>query len=247
MKQLKMLLLAAVSALLMLFVVFVPMRASAATIENGKSVKLLAEGKQFYKFTLDDDSVLQVSWSKNNNNLAYAVIWTDKNRTNSVYGFSPSTASGKEYICLKKGTYYVDMCDGNSSKKPQATMKFTWESGSNYSRGNYSMETAYDLKSGTLEQVAQIRKYSYIRWYKVKLTKTQTLTLQIPYGDPYEFSVLSTKEGWISMNTSNYNSDNKTISSYSKLPAGTYYIMLFDYSMYYGYSTVGQYYAFKWK
>ena len=245
MKQLKVLALATISALLMLFVVFVPMRANAATIENGKSVKLLKEGKQFYKFTLEDDSVLKVSWSKNNNQLMYMYIYTDKNRSNCVYGFGPSQVSGNYYICLKKGTYYADMFDGNSSKAAQATMKFTWESGKKYSRGNYSLATAYSLKSGTIESIAQIRKYSYTRWYKIKLTKTQKITLQIPYGDYSQFALFNSDCERLYLNSSNYTYGiDKSVYTDDKLPAGTYYISVFLSNPAESY---GPYYAFKWK
>ena len=245
MKQFKMLLLTAVTALLMLFVVFIPMRANAATIENGKGVKLLAEGKQFYKFTLDDDSVIQLSWGKNNNGLARVTIYADKNKSSYIRGYSMGSATGKLYVCMKKGTYYVDMYDGNSTKKPQATMKFTWESGKKYSRGNYSLATAYSLKANTIEQVAQIRKYDYDRWYKIKLTKTQKITLQVPYGPAYYIYVFNSNGDFVEFdyNSVYYYGLTEMVSD-KKVPAGTYYIMvgLTDPT-----ETVGEYFAFKWK
>ena len=245
MKQLKLLLLGAVSALLMLFVVFIPMRANAATIENGVPTALQREGKAIYKFTLEDDSLLTINWVKNNRDLAYFQIYADRNKTESVtYGYYPfSEVSGKMMFPLRRGTYYVEMYDGDSKYAPTTKVKFSWTSAKNYSKDNYSLATAKTLKANTLEEAVQIRKYNYNRWYKISLKKAQRIIVEgaNEYSYLYGLSILDSKLQTVSRNYSDYDFILTT-----KVPKGTYYIVIPDDSSLNN-SYFGEYIAFRWR
>ncbi len=243
MKQLKLLLLGAVSALLMLFVVFIPMRANAATIENGAPNALLREGKAIYKFTLEDDSLLTINWVKNNRDLSSVYIYSDRSKSYTVYAFDPYGVSGKEIIALKRGTYYVEMFDGNSTYAPTAKVKFSWTSAEKYSKDNYSISTAKALKANTMETAVQIRKYNYKRWYKITLKKAQRIVLECnEYSNGLNsLTILDSKL----QSVYKYNVSGDCVVT-DKLPKGTYYVIVPERSdsltSYYG-----NYYAFKWR
>ncbi len=245
MKQLKLLLLGAVSALLMLFVVFIPMRANAATIENGVPTALQREGKAFYKFTLEDDSLLTVNWVKNNRDLAYMQIYLDRNKTQSLFpGYLPlSEVSGKFMVPFKRGTYYVEMYDGDSKYAPTTKVKFSWTSAKKYSKDNYSLATAKTLKANTLEEVVQIRKYNYTRWYKITLKKAQRIIVESAneYSYTYGLTILDSKLQSVSRNYSDYDFILTT-----KLPKGTYYIVIPEDSSL-NTSIFGEYISFRWR
>ena len=244
MKQLKLLLLGAVSALLMLFVVFIPMRANAATIENGVPTALQREGKAFYKFTLEDDSLITLNWVKNNRDLACFQIYLDRNKTQSLtYGYYPfGEVSGKIIFPLKRGTYYVEMFDGDSKYAPTTKVKFSWTSAKNYSKDNYSLATAKTLKANTLEEVVQIRKYNYTRWYKISLKKAQRIIVESANDFSYlDLTILDSKLNSVYQNYSDYDFILTT-----KVPKGTYYIVIPEDS-YLNTSPFGEYIAFRWR
>ena len=231
MKQLKLLLLGAVSALLMLFVVFIPVRANAATIENGVPNALLREGKAIYKFTLDKDSLVEINWVKNNNNLANCVIYADRQKTQEIQENFIVKKSGKIYIPLKRGTYFVDMYDGATGKAPTAKVKFTWTPATKYDRKNYSIAKAYQLKPNTVEQVVQIRTCNYTRWYKIQTKKDQKITIMpkncywgmYPYDSSYyPYLMLAFYNSKFERVGLSYSSEQFVTSNVC--PKGTYYI-----------------------
>ena len=255
MKQLKLLLLGAVSALLLLFVVFIPVRANAATIENGVPNALLREGKAIYKFTLDKDSLVEINWVKNNNNLANCVIYADRQKTQEVQYNFINSKSGKVCIPLKRGTYFVDMYDGATGKAPTAKVKFTWTPATKYDRKNYSIAKAYQLKPNTVEQVVQIRTCNYTRWYKIQTKKDQKITImpryqyygQSPYSSYwypiYTFKLYDSQFNSISISDySEYSNNGNMVTNV--LPKGTYYIVI---PPTYDTSIRGDYVSLSWK
>lgn len=239
MKQLKIALLGIASMLLLFFFAFIPMRAEAATIENGKNTKLLQSGQQFYKFTLSDDSLVQVYWSNNTKNGTAITLYVDKDKKKMIDFLYPSgQKTGKEFYALKKGTYYVDMYDYYQV----ASVKITWNVASKYDKQNYCMAKATTLNKDTIANVVQTPRYDYSRWYRIKLTKAQKVTILSPYGNGGFVYLYS--PSWQSYQFSTADSTNKVTTD--KLAAGTYYIRVaMDGSYYQG--VEGSYIAFKWK
>ncbi len=245
MKNLKIAVLGVLSMLLMAFLVFIPMNVKAATVENGQTVKLLNQGKQFYKFTLADDSLVQISWT-NNKGSSEMFLYPDKERSEELRFISFNGEKGKTFVALAKGTYYFDMYDNNS--KPATKVKFNWTAASTYSKGNYSLKKAQTLKADTIVHVVQVHKYDYTRWYKITLTKGQKLTIMAPYGNLYMPSIWDSKSNSVNLScTNNTFSSSGYPTSYTtdqKLPKGTYYISIPMTDPAY---KVGEYVAFKWK
>ncbi len=244
MKHLKIAFLGIVSLLLMAFIVFIPMNAKAATIANGQNIRLLNQGKQFYKFTLEDDALVQISWAKNPSDYASLTIYLDKNKTKrltsvDIYG------SGKRFFAMSKGTYYVDMYDNFS--KPRTEVKINWTLASKYDKGNFSIGTAQNIKSNELVRIANVHKYDYMRWYKFTLTKSQKVKITVPYGIFYNLYFYDSKmrdlnsldnfRGWDDSRDNSY-------TTLDMLPKGTYFIRT---NMYDPAEKIGMALSFKWE
>ena len=246
MKNMKIAFLGIVSMLLMAFIIFIPMNAKAATITNGQSIKLVRQGKAFYKFTLDDDSLVQFAWSKNDKSLANVTIYADKNKEKKLYYIDNMNygASGKEFIALSRGTYYVDMYDGNGSVAPKTIVKINWTLAKKYDKKNYSAKTAQKLEANTIVRIPQVHKYSYLRWYKITLPKAQNFTITMSYGRSHMILLLDSKMNYEEINDKfKYNSDYTKKYISEKLPKGTYYILVTGVPED---SKVGEAIAFKW-
>ncbi len=242
MKHLKIAFLGIVSLLLMAFIVFIPMNAKAAKVTNGDSVKLEKPGKQFYRFTLGEDSLVQLNWSKNAKKKAVIRIYDDKNKMTLVHAVSNMGSNGKDFIALDAGTYYVDMFDNTAT--PTTVVKFSWTSASKYSRENYSAKTAKKLNPDTLVTIVCTNNYNYDRWYKITLTEAQKVTIKAPYGGVAYLYIYNKDFEWLN---DNYDSNDNTIfSSVDVLPKGTYYIFC-DVSKTNFYSGLGNYITFKWQ
>ena len=105
-------------AALMLFIVFLPMRADAATIKklsSGTTTALQHSGGDKYTITLSQDALLRFDWSNNYSGRTYFRLYKNSDYTGSVFSFSPSTEKGTDYYALSAGTYYIDMYDGYAS------------------------------------------------------------------------------------------------------------------------------------
>ncbi len=246
MKQIKILFFGLFSMLLMAFIAFIPMRANAATIENGQTVVLQEYGKQFYKFTLEDDSLVQIYWARNNSKSCDFNIFTDKDKLMEHYlrwVNLNSNKTGRVFMALKKGTYYVEMYE--VSETPTTTVRINWTSAEKYDKRNYSAKTAQLLEADTTVRVAQVGQYSYMRWYKIKVTKAHKVTITETYGAPlYLFTIYSSDFRDLGdMYNWTFSSDGTERTLDKKLAVGTYYIVMRnqDYT-----SKMGTAASFKW-
>ena len=247
MKQIKIMILGLFGLLLMAFIAFIPIRTNAATIENGQTVKLQDQGKQFYKFTLEDDSLVQIYWTKNNKISSNLDIYSDKEKEEHLYWVHLNKGkTGREFLAMKKGTYYVDMYD--MADIPTTTVRINWTSAEKYDKGNYSAKTALPLEADTTVRAVQVGQYSYVRWYKIKVTKAHQVKITI--DDNYISSIYSMDIfasdfrdlGEMYGYTVSADGRSKTVNK--KLAVGTYYIVLW---MFDPYEKVGGATSFKWE
>ncbi len=248
MRQLRMMVLGIVGMLMLAFVMFVPMNAQAAKVAKNESVTLQNQGKQFYRFTLADDALVQINWSRNAKKTAHIRIYTDVNKNYTVYYEDINTSSGKDHIVLSEGVYYVDMYDTYAT--PTTIIRFDWTFASEYDKGNYSMKKAATLKKDTLVEVVQVNQYNYFRWYKITLTQEQKITILSPYDDvgaPFIYVPGTNEYAYYLMYNGYYDydfsSDGRSKTSRTVYPAGTYYIVVPMYSM----GPEGGYLQFKWR
>ena len=225
--------------------VLVPMRAEAATIKtftDGKTVALKKSGAVTYKYVLDDDALVEINYAYNNSGRTYIGVYTDKNLSKYVASIYPSTASGKQFYALQKGTYYLDMYEGGQywSGTPTAKVKITSTPASSINKDNYCRKKAQTITAKKWVKVVQSPNYEYDRYYLIKLTKTQKINIDVPAGSTYNFYIYEGK----TLNSVSLSRGKQTITSENKYAAGTYILVIRAGS--FNTYRLGDFYQFKW-
>lgn len=195
-----------------------------------------------YKLKLTAESVVYVSWKNAHAKSTFAEVDFCEDRDCSyvdamVEFYAPS--SGKRGVVLYPGAYYVAAMDVIRGSK----VKFTTLKASYLNPKNTTSAKATAINSGKTTEVVFDRRNAKPRWYKLRLTRKQAVTL---CGDCAGITLYTSamkkvpmRKGWDSKNAAD-----KWVSK-SKLGKGTYYI---KYSDAYGLtSDAGNYYAFYWK
>ena len=234
-------------ATLLFFVAIIPLQAKAAnsftTLTNGSITALKIEGKEYYTFTIKEDSRVTFSWSNNNASRFWLEIYSDKNMTKRLKSIYPDAASGNLNICLKKGIYYVEMYDGYSaSYTPTTKVKTTLTYVTKINKDNYCRGKALALAANKYATVCQTPNYDYTRWYKITLTKAQKVSFTFPNGNSTYITLISPTNQKYTLDTTS-----KSAVTKDKLAAGDYYIIVAYNGTYYTQNCVGVYVDFKWK
>ena len=239
MKRNKKILISTLVALLMLVL-------GATTIMAASSEKKLSAGKWvngtsydktiYYKVTVKNDGVLTISAK----NLGVAgESWMDlyiyKKDKGQYYSLSNAVwtkdKSKTVKYAVEKGTYYI---------KANTYTKFKYTFTKMEDKANYCASKAITLKKAKEVAVVNSAMNGYDRWYKIKLTKKQMLTIW--------------NSGSVAIYDSNFNvidliqNDEDYTKYYSTkmLGKGTYYVRIYSNSYYNSYNRAS-YTTFKWK
>lgn len=235
-------------ALLLVFITvltLLPITASASyryealKFNSWYRLKDLSNTTTVYKLKVTTDTVIVVNWKNYNSDdhFGYGAFCTDKECDYSVgeifLGFD-CPRSGNTGMVLYRGTYYLMMYDGGNT----AQVKFTKKDVKSTNKQNYCLQNAVLLKAGKKAEFAQTKKYNYHRWYKIKLTKSQPITLygNILWYDIYDSNFNEIRSSWKGDNV---------ISTEGTQSKGIYYLALHDYPS--SLITSGKYYNFYWK
>lgn len=121
---------------------------------------------------------------------------------------------------LDKGAYYL--------MAPEK-VKFKYTITKRTFGGNYSRAKASSLAKNVKRNVTQTSLHNYNRWYKIKLTAKQRVTVWTNTG--FYVDIRDSRGRWISATTQKATKSMRIISE-KILPAGTYYIIMkaVDYS-----------------
>ena len=247
------------SALALLAVlVLIPMRANAATTfktyNNGTVVSLKRAGKLYYQYTLAEDSLVEINFSNNYSFQTNIVIYSDKEMTQTVYYVNETHeyTNAKVFVPLVKGTYYIDMCEGDMyyAGTNEAKAKLTATPVSSINKNNYTRNKAIQLASNKWAKIVQTPDNEYCRWYKITVPKTQKVTFDIASGEYYFINLINIKNG----KYYNMEHNGRTITTQNRVSAGTYYVYVHQYpilslyepSYFAGNPYVGVYYQFMW-
>ena len=198
---------------------------------------------QVYKIKISTDTVLIANWKNNTETDNYASInvYADKEcqKTvgNNLMGLK-AKVSGSSGIVLYSGTYYIKMIDFNVEKKVK--VKFQKKQVKSINKPNYCLATAISLKAKKKAVFAQTIQNNYQRWYRIKLTKNQVISI---YGN---FKYMNSCVLYDSnFNTIRYTEGNDGIVTDGIQTKGTYYLVMYDNIS--GLLKAGRYYSVFWK
>lgn len=238
------------------FTVLIPttMAASITTIKSGTAIALKEWNSKkdaetfIYKLKLDEDSLVTVKWTKNTAKKAYVAIFKDaaveKVIKGVIWGFGDDAASGSEVYAFSKGTYYVQMYDGNASDDVAPTAKVTFTVVKAPNDANYCLANATTLAASKTVKIGQTTSYNYDRWFKIKLTKKKLISVYTVKGEESSIKICDSKGQWISTSYTD-----GVVKTDSKQKAGTYYICVrsdIGLNMSDGFG-LGTYLSVKWK
>ena len=167
-----------------------------------------------YKLTVPSESLLTVTIKEKDESVQFD-IYKDKEFKKFYQAVYGPASSGKEYLGLEKGTYYIRFWDDD------VTVKFTLTPEKNINKDNYCAGRARSLKSDTWAEIANTPKRTYTRWYKISVPKRKTVKVSTgPIdGAGYAITMYDAKMRKISVTSSA-----KYVVTNKKLDKGTYYI-----------------------
>ena len=241
-------LLGVISGIAFMFVLaFIPMRAQAATLKTykeGSVVLLKSEGKYLYEFTLEEDSLINIDYAYNSALDGELHFYEDMQMERYMTYVFLTKESGNEQFVLNKGTYYISMYDNaNTTTK----VKIVATPAKTFDKGNYCASEAQSLAARKWVKFASTRDYEYTRWYSIKTTKTQKITIDMPAGSYYYLTVINAKNG---KQYQMHYDNSRTITTLNRVPAGNYYITVHFVGMLQKLSgpesPFGMYYQFRW-
>ncbi len=191
-----------------------------------------------YKIRVTADTAIIMNWKNQKDDDVYATIYSDKECDESVEDILDSNkSSGQNGVVLYPGTYYLRMHDD----KETTQVKFIKKSVKSINKPNYCLQNAISLKAKKQVEFAQTQKQNYDRWYKIKLTKSQKITITTN-KIPESYYIYDSNLNEIRCKG---NSSNHTITTYGNQSKGTYYIVFYD-NVSELYDN-GHYHIFSWK
>ena len=192
----------------------------------------------YYKLVVPGEGYITLSGKNTKGGVAYFDILNSKKKffsdPQTVYGVGTKGESIK--VPVSKGTYYIRLNDDSYwGLGGYAYAKYTFTSIKQPK--NYCIAKAVTLKSGSFKKIYQTPKYSFDRFFKIKLTKAKKITVTAN-----SYAYIYDVEGNSISTTDDYDVDNIFIYKTKKLKAGTYYIQVL-----YPYDDPYSIYKVKWQ
>ena len=240
------------AALFMAVFIFLPLKAEAATAvrkyEEGKVVRLKSPEQEIYIYSLEEDSIVEINYAYNYSGKVHYSFYYNKSFGNNCWNGQITEESGKDFVVLEKGDYFLYMYEAvESSEQATAKVKLTSTPVSAYNKDNYCGDKAQNLPAKKWIKLAQTKRTEYSRWYKITVTDTKKVTIDMPAGYLYYVAFVNPKNG------KNYNlsyKDDRTLQTRNRVSPGTYNIVVHYLGTYvttYPHTTrYGMYYQFRW-
>jgi len=210
------------------------------------SLKTEKKSNSVFKLTLSQDSLLscKTRGPEKDDDILEFELFDNKNCDWSGYvgGFGISGGSGTNThrIAVSKGTYYLKAYTHSSAAKLKITGKAVARS------ANTTRAKAETLKKSTVATVIQFPDGAKKLWYKIKLTKKQSITVDPQawsgYEHPGTVSIYNAKNKKVPVA---FNKSDYVYKTKSKQPAGMYYICVRERDKYT--SGEGGYMKFLWR
>jgi len=185
-----------------------------------------------YKIEMKTDSPIKVDIKSS----AFIFLYRDKECKYKIREWYRDDTD--EIVILYRGTYYAKMY--NLYPQQEAAIRISAKKMKN--KPNYCARKAITMAKNKVYQIGQTLNENYVRWYKIKLTKSQVISIikDIPY-----FRITVYDSDFESIDCK-YNDETHILATRGRQPKGTYYISIgedvFDSLKYFG-----KYYTLSWK
>ena len=167
-----------------------------------------------YRVKVTADTILTVNW-KNNRGESYVGVYPDKEcDESSIYRFLDSDyrmGEGTNGVVLYRGTYYIFMRDDDNKAKVKFSKK-----PNTINKQNYCISKAITMTKNKKYEFSQSKNINYKRWYKIKLTKSQEISI-VGFGRDYDYTLYDSNFNRINCK---YSEKNDTITTRGKQPKG---------------------------
>jgi len=196
-----------------------------------------SDNMTIYKLKVTGDTIVSFTWKGiMTESWSSLHIYRDKSCDDDIaYCSIYEATTGSDTFVLYSGTYYIQMYDSKESGK----VKFSTKKAVTVHKPNYCMSKAITVKAGKKVEIAQTKSDNYYRWYRIKLSRTQSITFS---GlDQYEFTLYDRN-----LNEISCSNRGDVCVTQGMQPKGTYYLEINRASLY-ELSETGKYTAFSWK
>lgn len=207
----------------------IDLKAGAKVVQKGSEYDSNTGNRTYYRYriVIPEDGYIKISIYKDTG--APFVYIRKKNDNNNIRHITRSDISaGSNILPLSKGTYYLN-CDEDETVFGYTYTKVSFTA-------NYCRKKAALLKKGATVSICQTPKRNYSRWYKIRLTKKQSISFNSSAGNLIRIYNSKLK----SLDIEHAGSQSTRYFTQEKLPKGTYYIFVEraypgSYSSYEGY------------
>lgn len=184
-----------------------------------------------YKLKVSEDSLITIEWKGNNyNNPIYGIIYKDRNCNIEIDSFldNYSKSKGSSKIVLYSGTYYIAMFEDSYSWKTTQIRATKQSIKSIINEKNTTYKKAVTLKPNKIIELFFTKNNNKQRWYKIKLTKTQKISLYT-YSSGLSYHIFDNSLKDITPNGGSVTvypgREFLKLIPHIKLAKGTYYLM----------------------
>ena len=213
--------------------------ADAATKSIKEGVwKNIKSTSNYYKVVVPGEGYVTLSAKNTKGGIAFFDFLNSKKEffsdPETVYSTNGKVDNIK--VPVSKGTYYIRLNDDSYfGLGGYAYAKYTFTSIKQAK--NYCMGKALTLKPGSFKKIYQTPKYSFDRFFKIKLDTAKKITVK----SKSEVLIYDIEGNTVST-TDDFDNNNMRIYKTKKLKAGTYYLQV-----QYSYYDVTSIYKVKWQ
>ena len=191
----------------------IDLKAGEKVVQKGSEYDSNTGNHMYYRYriVIPEDGYIKISIYKDTG--APFVYIRKKNDNTSLRFIARSDISeGSNIVPLSKGTYYLN-CDEEETGFSYTYTKVSFPA-------NYCRRKAVTLKKGVTVSICQTPKRNYSRWYKIRLTKKQSISFNSSVGNRIRIYNSTLR----SMSIEHAGSQSTRYFTQEKLPKGTYYI-----------------------
>ena len=212
--------------------------ASAATKSISADKVVSVSSDAYYKLSVPGEGVLTVSvtWNAKADRASASgsfYVLNSKKKEFDSYNYYLSNYVYKDAktksanLAVSKGTYYIQARNISKSNGGKIQLKYSFKAISQPS--NYCIGKAISLPAGKTVKMYQTQKYSFDRWFTIKLSKNKVVSFAKTGNGSIELFDSDGDHVETAYNSSKSTSDKYVYESKNVLAKGTYYVCMTNY------------------